>query len=169
MSTDQMDQDEMGTKPLPEHEWLQNLVGEWTTETEYSMGPDEPMENSMGTESVKSLGGLWAMGEGKGTMPGGDEMVSYYALGYDVTLKGYRNCWFASMSSHLWKYDCELSENGKQMVMNCKGPSFTKDGEMSNYRDVIDLIDDNYRTLTSYSEDDNGEWNQMMKMHVRRK
>ena len=37
------DQMEMGTKPVQEHQWLLNLVGNWTTESEMMMGPDEPM------------------------------------------------------------------------------------------------------------------------------
>ena len=171
MSTDTQEietQPESGTKPEPQHEWLQQLVGEWKTETEMAMGPGEPIQTFHGTESVKSLGGLWAMGEGKGPMPDGSEATTYYAIGWDVTLKEYRGCYFGSMSSHLWKYEGEMSEDQKTLTLNCVGPSFTKDGEMANYRDVIEIIDENYRTLTGHCEDDNGEWQQLMKMHIRR-
>jgi hypothetical protein len=168
MSTETMEPVEMGTKPVQEHEWLRKLVGEWRTESEMSMGPDQPKQRSQGTESVKSLGGLWAFGEGKAKMPDGTAMEYYSALGYDVSFKEYRGCWFASMSSHLWKQVGELSEDGKVMTLNCVGPSMTKDGETANYRDVIEIQDGNHRTMTSYGQDDNSEWQEFMKVSYTR-
>lgn len=168
MSTQTEEPTDAGTKPVPEHQWLQKLVGEWRIETEMTMGPDQPKQKSEGTESVKSLGGLWAVGEGKSSMPDGTPMSSYSALGYDVSFKEYRGCWFASMSSHLWKYVGELSADGTVMTLNCVGPSMTKDGETANYRDVITIIDDNHRTLTSFGQDENGQWQEFMKAHYTR-
>jgi hypothetical protein len=168
MSTQTQEPVEMGTKPVQEHAWLQKLVGEWRVETEMTMEPGQPKQRSEGTESVKSLGGLWAFGEGKGKMPDGTAMSYYSALGYDVSFKEYRGCWFASMSSHLWKQVGELSADGKVMTLNCVGPSMTKDGETANYRDVIEIIDENHRTLTSYGQDDKGEWQEFMKARYTR-
>lgn len=159
----------MGTKPEPQHEWLQKLVGEWTTETEMTMESGE-QANHKGTEVVTNLGGLWAFGEGNAKMPNGDDFTSKFALGWDVTEKAYKAMWIGSVSSHLWKYDGELSADGKTMTMNCKGPNMSgSGGDWANYRDVIEIVDDNYRTLTSYGEGEDGEWTQFMKMHVRRK
>jgi hypothetical protein len=168
MSTQTEEPIEMGTKPVQEHEWLKNLVGEWRTESEMSMGPDQPKQQSQGSETVRSLGGLWAYGEGKATMPDGTSMEYYSALGYDVSFKEYRGCWFASMSSHLWKQTGELSADGKTMKLTCVGPSMTKDGETANYRDVIEIQDENHRTMTSYGQDDNGDWQEFMKVSYTR-
>lgn len=159
---------EMGTKPVAEHQWLQKLVGEWRIESEMSMGPDQPKQTSTGSESVKSVGGLWAFSEGKGTMPDGTPMITYSTLGYDVSFKEYRGCWFASVSSHLWKYTGTLSADGKTMTLECVGPHMLKDGETANYRDVIEIVDDNHRTLTSYGQDENGEWHEFMKARYTR-
>ena len=153
---------EMGTKPKAEHGWLQNLVGDWKVVSEMVMGPDKK-ETSEGTEKVVSLGGLWAFGEGEAAMPNGTPMQYKSAIGYDVSFNQYRGCWFASMSSHLWKYEGELSEDGKKLTLNCVGPNMEKDGETANYRDVHELIDENNRTMTSFGEDENGNWNQFMK------
>src|SRR5688572_18390873 len=103
MSTELQDMP-TATKPIAEHEWLQKLVGEWRIESEMIMAPGQPAERSQGTETVRSMGGLWAVGQGKGTMPDGNSMEYCSALGYDVSFKEYRGCWFASVSSHLWKY-----------------------------------------------------------------
>lgn len=159
---------EMGTSPVPEHQWLQKLVGEWRFETRMTMGPDQPEQTSEGTESVKSLGGLWAFAEGKTTMPDGTAMTYYSALGYDVSFKEYRGCWFASMSSHLWKQVGELSADGTVMTLNCVGPNMTKDGETANYRDVIAILDANHRTQTSYGQDENGQWQEFAKARYTR-
>jgi hypothetical protein len=154
---------EMGTKPVKEHEWLQNFVGEWRTEAEMTM-PDGSSQKSTGTESVKNLGGLWAYGEGKGSMPDGGTMEYRSGLGYDVSFKEYRGFWLASMSSHLWKYTGELSADGKTMTLSCVGPNMVKDGETANYRDVHQIIDKDHRTMTSFGEDEKGQWQQFMKV-----
>lgn len=168
METPEAEAMEMGTKPVPEHEWLQKLIGEWRAEAEMFMGPGQPKQRSEGTESVKSVGGLWAFGEGTATMPDGTPMQHYSALGYDVSFKEYRGCWFASMSSHLWKQVGELSADGRVMTLSCVGPHMEKDGETANYRDVIEIIDENHRTLTSYGQQENGDWQEFMKIHYTR-
>ena len=167
MSIQEMEAVEMGTKPTPEHQWLQKLVGEWRVETEMHMGPDSK-QTSVGTESVKSVGGLWAFGESDGTMPDGSAFTHYSTLGYDVSFNEYRGCWFASMSSHLWKSVGELSADGKVMTLKCVGPNMFKDGETANYRDVIEILDENHRTLISSGQAENGEWQQFMKAHYTR-
>ena len=159
----EQDMMEMGTKPVPEHEWLQKLVGNWRMESEMTMAPDQPKQKSEGTESVKSLGGLWAFGEGTVTLPNGTVMNLVSTIGYDVSFKEYRGCGFFSMSSHLWKYVGELSTDGKVMTLNCVGPSMTVDGGTANYRDVIEILDKDHRTLTSYGQDENGAWQEFMK------
>ena len=153
---------EMGTKPVKEHEWLKKLVGTWNVETEMMM-PDGKTERAKGTETVKMLGDLWALGEGKGQMPNGESMEYRSGMGYDVSFKQYRGFWIASVSSHLWKYECELSPDGKKLTMNCVGPDMMKDGETANYRDTIEFQDDDHRTLTSTGQQENGEWMQFMK------
>lgn len=163
MSTETTEQMEMGTKPVKEHEWLQKLVGEWRVVSEFQMGPGGPLQQSEGRDTTKSVGGLWAFSQGIGHMPDGSEFSMFATLGYDVSFKEYRGCWFASMSSHLWQYIGTLSDDGKVMTLNCRGPHMEKDGETANYRDVIEILDDNHRTLTSYGQDDDGNWQQFMK------
>jgi hypothetical protein len=139
------------------------LVGEWRVETEMIMAPGQPAQTATGTETVHSLGGLWAYTEGTTAMPGGGPMTYRSALGYDVSFKEYRGCWIASASSHLWTYVGTLSADGMTMTLDCVGPSMVKDGETANYRDVIEIQDADHRTMTSYGQDDAGAWQQFMK------
>jgi len=163
MSTETLEPVEMATKPVKEHEWLQQFVGDWRIETEMWMGPGQPTMRTDGTESVKSVGGLWAFGQGHSKMPDGKAMENYWTLGYDVSFKEYRGCWFASVSSHLWKQTGTLSADGKRMTLDCVGPNMVVDGETANYRDVVEVVDANHRTLTSYGPGETGEWQVYMK------
>ena len=61
----------MKVEAQKEHHWLERFVGEWEYEGEAIMGPDQPPMKWKGTESVRSIGGLWVQGEGTGEMPGG--------------------------------------------------------------------------------------------------
>ena len=153
----------MGTRPIKEHEWLQKLIGKWRVEAEMWMGPGQPKVRSEGTEIVKSVGGLWAFAERTGTLPDGSSVTTYATLGYDVSFKEYRGCWFGSMSSHLWKQTGTLSADGKVMTLDCAGPDMVNDGQTANYRDVIEIIDENHRTLTSYGPNESGEWQEYLK------
>jgi len=160
-------QESMGTLPVKEHEWLQNLVGEWRVETELSM-PEGTKVKVQGTQSVKVVGGLWAFGEGKGGMPDGSPMTYYLGLGYDVSFKEYRGFVIRSMSSHLWTYKGKLSADGKTMTMDCVGPSMTRDGETANYRDTLEIVDENHHIYTATGQDDSGQWHVIMKSHYTR-
>lgn len=156
MSTETQEAIEMGSKPVREHEWLQKLVGEWNTESEMMM-PDGSKQTSKGTESVQDLGGLWAYGEGKASMPDGLPMTYYVGIGWDLTFKEYRAFMVMSVSSHLWKYTGTLSPDGRKMTLDCEGPNMMGEGT-ALYRDIIEIIDDNHRTLTSTGQGENGEW-----------
>lgn len=162
MESSQQNTEQMGTKPVREHAWLQQLVGEWRTETEMFM-PDGTTARAGGTESVMDLRGLWAYGEGTGQMPDGSAMKYYVALGWDVSFKEYRGFMLMDVSSHLWKYTGELSEDGRVMTLHCTGPHMERDGETAEYRDVIEIVDADHRRLTSFARDDQGEWHQIMR------
>ncbi len=158
----------MQTEPQKEHEWLQKLVGEWTSEVEASMGPDKPPETFRGTESVRSIGGLWTVGEGRGDMPGGGIMTTIMTLGYDPARKRFVGTFVGSMMTHLWIYDGELDLAGNKLTLDAEGPSFTGDGKTAKYRDAIEFKSDDHRVLTSHMLGDDGQWHGFMTAHYRR-
>lgn len=153
----------MATRPMAEHAWLQRLVGEWRVVTEFSEEPGGPTVRIETTERVTSLGGLWAVREGEGAMPDGTPATTTHVLGYDVTLKEYRGCFYGSMTSHLWTYVGTLSDDGRTMTLDGNGPSMTDEGGMVPYRDVIELVDENTRTQTTSGQDESGAWVEFMK------
>jgi hypothetical protein len=156
----------MQSEPQKEHEWLQKLVGDWTSEAECSMGPDKPPETFKGTESVRSLGGLWAVCEG---LPGGGTATTIMTLGYDPAKGKYVGTFVGSMMTHMWLYEGGLDESGKVLTLDTVGPSFAGDGTMAKYKDVIEFKSDDHRVLTSQVLGDDGKWTRFMTANYRRK
>ena len=157
-------------KPQPEHRWLQKLLGDWTSEAEMTMEPGKPPEKSTGTESVRSLGDLWILAEGQGEMPGGGAATMLLTLGYDPQRKRFVGTWVGSMMTHLWVYDGALDDTGRVLTLETEGPSMTApETAMGKYRDVIEFLGDDHRTLTSHALGDDGTWRKFMTAHYRRK
>jgi hypothetical protein len=159
----------MPAEPQPEHRWLQKFVGEWVYETEAQMEPGKPLEKFTGTETVRSLGDLWILAEGKGEMPGGGAAAMVLTLGYDPQKKRYVGTWVGSMMTHLWVYDGVLDAGGKTLTLDTEGPDMYVEGKMSKYRDIYEFKSDDHRTLTSHVTGADGTWQVMMKASYRRK
>jgi hypothetical protein len=156
----------MNVEAQQEHRWLDRLVGEWSYEAECSMGPDQPPSRHRGTEVVRSLGGLWTLGEGEGETPGGGT-ETVMTLGYDPKAGRFVGTFVASMMTHLWSYRGALDESGKVLALDTEGPSFTGEGT-ATYRDRIEFVDDDHRVLTSQALGDDGQWHLFMTAHYRR-
>jgi len=54
--------------PGPEHDWLQQLAGEWKMDMECPMEAGKPPMKSKGTVSIRSIGGFWIIAESKSTV-----------------------------------------------------------------------------------------------------
>jgi hypothetical protein len=158
----------MNTEPQNEHQWLQKLVGEWTYESECSMGSDKPPEKFKGSESVRSLGDLWVLCEGRGEMPGGGMATTLMTLGYDPQKQRYVGTWVGSMMTHLWVYDGYLDPEEKVLMLNAEGPSWAEEGKLAKYKDVIEIQSEDHRVLRSHMLGDDGQWHQFMTAHYRR-
>ncbi len=158
----------MQAEPQKQHEWLQQLVGEWTFEAEATMAPGQPPATSTGSESVRALGGLWVIGEGQGEMPGSGPATTLLTLGYDPQRQRYVGTWIGSMMTHLWVYDGTLDAAGKVLTLDTEGPDMAGGGKLAKYRDVIELSSDDHRVLTSHVLDADGKWTQFMTAHYRR-
>jgi hypothetical protein len=166
--------DKGSSKPMKaesrkEHEWLHRLLGDWIYESDCDMGPGQPRSKFSGSESVRSLGGLWIVAEGQGEMPGGGTATMIMTLGYDPRTERYVGTWVGSMMPHLWVYDGEMGAGGRVLTLAAEGPSFTGDGGMAKYRDVIEIKSDDHRVLTSRVLGDDGTWREFMTAHYRRR
>ncbi|MBY0358840.1 MAG: DUF1579 domain-containing protein [Candidatus Obscuribacterales bacterium] len=157
-TSDKEQQDMCNAKPQAEHKWLEKLLGDWTFEAECNMGPDQPPMKNGGKESVKSLDGLWIVAEGQGKMPDGDIGLTMMTLGYDPKKNRFIGTWVGSMMTHMWIYDGELDASGKILTLTAEGPSFTDPSKMTKYQDIIEIKNDNERTLRSRFLGEDGKW-----------
>jgi hypothetical protein len=158
----------MMSEPQQEHQWLQKLVGEWTYEVEATMKPGQPPTKFTGSETVRSLGGLWILAEGQGEMPGCGPATTMLTLGYDPQTQRFVGTWIGSMMTHLWVYNGELEAAGKVLTLHAEGPHMTDAGKAAQYKDVVEFASDDHRVLTSHMLGDDGEWHGFMSAHYRR-
>ena len=159
----------MKVDPVKQHTWLRKFLGEWTSECTAMCGPEGSAQTTTGTESVRTLGDVWIIGEGRGEMPGGGEAQMVRTLGYDPSRERFVGTWIGSMMTHLWIYNGQLDAAGKVLTLHCEGPNFEKPGAMCRYRDVHEIISDNERTLTAFVQGEDGSWTQIMTATYRRK
>jgi hypothetical protein len=158
----------MDAQPQKQHHWLDKFVGEWTFECEYSMGPDQPPSKSEGSEVVRSLGGLWTIGEGEGEMPDGNTGKTIMTLGYDPQRDRFIGTFVGSMMTHLWIYSGSLNATEKVLTLDTEGPNFSQDA-MTKYQDIIEFVSNDHRILKSQILGDDGNWNHFMTAHYKRK
>ncbi|MFO0849208.1 MAG: DUF1579 domain-containing protein [Gemmataceae bacterium] len=156
----------MFAEPQAEHKWLEQLVGEWESEMEGSGGPDQPPVKHTGTETVRSLT-VWVLCES--TMPGDVTMRTVMTLGYDPAKKKFVGTFIGSMMTNLWVYEGELDAGGKVLTLDADGPSFTDPGKTTKYKDTIEFLTPDHRTLSSRFLGDDGQWHRFMTAHYRRK
>ncbi|QDU77306.1 hypothetical protein Pan97_43730 [Bremerella volcania] len=159
----------MHVEPQVEHNWLENLLGEWTLESEADMSPDMPKQTSVGIELVRKLGDVWVLCEMELEMPGGDTAKSQMTLGYDPQAKSFVGSFISSCMCHLWIYSSgTLDDAGKVLTLDATGPSFSGEG-MSQYQDVIEIVDEDHRILHARLLDENEVWQEFMTTRYTRK
>ncbi len=159
----------MLAEPLPQHHWLEQLLGEWSFEGNSQMQPGEPPMTFTGTEKVRSIGGLWFVAESSGDMPGGGTASMIMTLGYDPTKNRYVGTWLGSMMTYLWVYEGTLDASGQRLVLESEGPSMSTPGTLARSRDIIEIKDAGQRMQHSEVLGDDGQWHPMMEITYRKK
>ena len=158
----------MKADPEPEHAWLGKLVGEWEYEVESPLQPGQTPVKLRGTETVRAIGNIWIVAEGVGAMPDGSEARTQMTLGYDPRQKRFVGTWVGSMMTHMWIYQGELDAGKRILPLHADGPLFEGVNEPGKFKDVIELINDNERTLSGHMLGDDGQWQRLMTAHYRR-
>lgn len=168
MSTETLEEMCKQVEPSKEHLWLHKFVGKWHMEAECNMGPDKPPMKNEVDETVKSLGGLWIVGDGVGSLPDGKPAITQITLGYDPLKKKFVGTFVGSMMTNLWVYEGELDSGGTTLTLNAEGPSFTDPQKSAKYQDIFEVVSDDHRILKSQVQTETGEWFHFMTAHYRR-
>lgn len=143
-------------EPTEQHEWMQQLVGEWKATTKAMMpGKEEPIE-STGTEVVKAVGPFWTVAEIDGTMMN-EPFNGQMTLGYDAEEDKYISTWVDSISGKMWEYEGTLDESGKKLTLKTEG-FCPMAGKNTEFRDTLEMVDANHKRYTMQMKNEDGEW-----------
>lgn len=153
------------------HRWLMQLLGDWDFESEASMGPGEPPCKASGRESVSALGGIWVIGEGEGEMPGVGTGRTRLTIGYDMQRERFVGSWVGSMMTNQWVYEGQLDSARRVLTLETEGPNCMDEtqGQLGRYRDVIELLGPDERTLRSMQQGEDGQWQEIMLARYKRR
>lgn len=143
--------------PEKEHQWLHKFVGEWTTNSKSSMGPDKPPMECSGTIESRMIGDFWVVNEMQSTVEG-TSMRGLQAIGYDPAKKKYIGTWVDSMMNHLWLYEGTVDESGNKLTLEAEGPNFMADGEVTRFRDAYEFRTPDHIIVTSSMLGEDDKW-----------
>jgi hypothetical protein len=155
-------------KPQREHEWLQQLVGEWETENSMVAGPGDEKMECRGTMKSRMLGGFWVILELK-TEVSGLTVNAVQTIGFDPREKTYVGSWVDSVISHLWRYEGTIDPTGKILTLEAEGPDLMHEGKNARYRDVYELKSKDHIATSSYMQNAEGKWDLFAQGSMRRK
>lgn len=155
-----------GVKPQKEHEWLKQLEGEWVNEAEMVMGPGKPAMKSKGTETARSLGGLWSVNEIKAEVMGAS-FTGIMTVGYDTRSRKYVGTWVCSMCDHQCRYVGHVK--GQVLTLETEAPNPEDGGKLVKMKDVIEIKDRDHKVMTSWAMGKDGKWVKFMTVNSRRK
>lgn len=144
-----------------QHEWLEQLLGDWTFEHEATMPGGEKHE-MVGKESYRQLGKLWVVGELTSPMPDGSDMTAITTLGYDPRQNAFVGNWVGSPMTHMFIYNGHLDESGSVLTLDTSGPGFEDPNTTADYQDIIEMVSGNQRRFYSQVKNTDGSWTRFM-------
>ncbi|MGC4015895.1 MAG: DUF1579 domain-containing protein [Luteolibacter sp.] len=153
--------------PVAEHAWLERLAGEWKTAAELQCMPDQPPMKTVGHDSSRMLGGFWLISETRSESP---EMPfgAIFTIGYSPEKQKYIATWVDTMTSRLWTYEGEVTDNGTVLTFHTEGSCPMEPGKTMRFRERIQLITPDHKLFTSAIQGDDGEWRTCVTVHGHR-
>jgi hypothetical protein len=155
-------------KPQKEHAWLEQLAGEWESDSQMFVEPGQPPMTAKGGSTARMIGGFWLVEENKGEIMG-MPYTGILTVGYDAEKKAYIGTWIDGMTGYLWTYNGSVDDGGKTLTLNTKGPCPKKPGTLSNFKEVLELKSKDHKVFTSSMQEDDGSWTKMVQINYQRK
>jgi hypothetical protein len=152
----------MNPQPTQQHQWLKQLVGNWTCNANCTM-PDGSTSITTARETVRQIGDLFIVADLTGETPGSDQtLTSMLTLGFDPDKNKYVGSWIGSPMPQLITYEGTVSEDGKNLTLDCQAPGYDNPAETKKYQDVIVINSPDERELHSQIQNDDGSWTRFM-------
>ena len=153
--------------PQKEHEWLQQLVGEWDSTGKIFMQPGQPPIETKGAERSRMIGGFWATFEHTGSFQG-QPFTGILTLGYDAEKRSYVGTWIDSMSPYLTTMKGDYDPATKTMTAIGAGRD-AMTGKQTRTKHVSQYVDDDTRTFQMYMTGDDGKEFKVMEITYHRR
>lgn len=153
--------------PAPQHQWLRQLVGTWTYQSDCAVGPDGKPFKGQGKETIRTLGDYWIVGESTGDMPGGGTMSAVLTIGFDPAKRAFVGSWAGSPMTSLFIYEGQLDDAERVLTLDTTGQDFADPSKNARYRDSIEIVSEDERIMRSEVHAD-GKWSEMMRATYRR-
>ena len=151
-----------------QHAWLFQMIGEWDSTAEISMGPDAEPFLWETEERVRALGGTFIVAEAS-SKAGDDAFASMLTLGYDPVKGAFVGTWVDTMQTTMWTYEGQLDEEGRVLTLEAEGPSFEDPTKTGKYRDLWEIIDEDHKRVTSTALTPEGTWQTYLTINYHRK
>lgn len=148
-----------------EHEWLQQLAGEWTwTMDEPAPEPGQPVH--AGIARSRMLGDFWLISDW--IDDAAKSSPSVLTIGFDPDKGAFVGSFISAMMTRMWTYDGRLEDEGKTLILEAEGPHMTDPDKTMLYRDITRIQDrDNYTIESEYY--DGSAWKNFMRARFTRK
>jgi hypothetical protein len=153
--------------PQPEHEWLKQFEGQWTSTSKMAAAPGKPAMECTGSMNSRMLGSLWVVNEMEADVSG-FSFKGVQTIGYDPATKRYNGTWVDSMTNYLWRYEGTVDNSGKKLMLIAEGPNFMGDGKTAEYRDSYEFQSPDRILVTSEVKGSDGKWSTMMTGEMKR-
>ena len=157
-----MEQMEKMSKPGPNHQLLNGMVGEWTCECKFWMDPTggSPTESKGTASNSWTLDKRFVKQEFNGTfaMPGMPEMP-FHGLGYtgfDNQKEKFVSTWMDSMATGIM-YSEGAYDAGSKTFTFTANMTDCMTNQPCTMREVVKVIDDNTHTFTMYNTPQGGQ------------
>lgn len=136
--------------------WLDHFVGNWEAVSRGQSGENQPPVESTGTIVGTRIGDHWLMNRMEVRVMD-MKITGVQMIGYSSEKKKFVGTWVDSMTSFMWQYEGTLSNDGKTLTLEAKGPSAVPD-QLTLYQDVYHFKATDLIEITSRVQDANGKW-----------
>ncbi len=148
--------------------FLEAMTGDWSIVAEGVLGPGQDPVRTESREEARLLGSQWLVAEASAVTAGGRPYTSMWILGWDPHEEHFVGTWIASIQTHKWRFTGTLDESGKVLTLETEGPIMGNPANTTRYREIIELVDHDHRTIRSLILGPDGEWFPFARAEYRR-
>ena len=154
-------------KATTEHEWLQQLTGEWDWVMEMPEAePGKPPHR--GIARSRMLGEVWLISDWYDDQAEAAGPSSIQTIGFDPEKGAFVGSFISAMMARQWVYEGRLQDNRTALVLEAEGPHMQEPGKTMRYRDITHLQGNDGYTLESEYYD-GSTWQHFMRARFTRR